>query len=243
MKQQRLKLETQLSAGDKKQLEDLQKRLATNREAGKSFRQERKTQPKADKPAQTDAQRQQMQLHRAEMERIMADARTLAVKYDSNIQALFKEISSSSDKWKTDLEAIHQKHQVAAPAQPNQPPRHQKRGRAGHVSGSYMRPVAFLLWDVKQDLPAEGSDLNSGNQVFPNPATITNTLKYTVKQAGKVQIDLLDDQGNLLRTLENGPKTKGDFQLEVPVSELKSGIYVYKISTKAGVETKRFVKK
>jgi hypothetical protein len=83
-----------------------------------------------------------------------------------------------------------------------------------------------------------------GNTSFyPNPAAAASQLEYDVKKAGPVTVDLLDSKGNTLRTvvseshLEKGRRTE-----QLDLRDLPAGTYFYKITTKAGSETKRFVK-
>ena len=83
-----------------------------------------------------------------------------------------------------------------------------------------------------------------GNTSFyPNPAAPTSQLDYEVKKTGPVTIDLLDKDGNKLRTLvseasqEKGPQTQ-----QLDLHDVPAGTYFYKITTKSGTQTKRFVK-
>jgi flagellar hook assembly protein FlgD len=87
------------------------------------------------------------------------------------------------------------------------------------------------------------SKLGAASSIFPNPSTATNQLEYTVTKAGAVTIELLDGRGNTLRTVAAEQKQdKGTHSLAVNVGDLPNGTYYYKITTRAGTETKRFIK-
>ena len=78
---------------------------------------------------------------------------------------------------------------------------------------------------------------------YPNPATATSQLDYEVKKAGPVTVNLLDKNGNQLRTLVNEPNAeKGAHTQPLNLNDLAAGTYFYQIITKGAKETKRFVK-
>jgi hypothetical protein len=78
--------------------------------------------------------------------------------------------------------------------------------------------------------------------MYPNPAVSTQRLDYDVKKDGNVKVELLDERGKALRTVFDGKQDKGSHSLDVNLADLNRGTYFYKITSKGGSETRRFVK-
>lgn len=79
--------------------------------------------------------------------------------------------------------------------------------------------------------------------MYPNPTAATNQLSYEVKKAGPVTVELLDGRGNTLRTVaQEAKQEKGTHSLTANVADLPAGTYYFKITTRTGAETQRFVK-
>lgn len=70
--------------------------------------------------------------------------------------------------------------------------------------------------------------------IHPNPSQRVNTITYQVETEGKVKIDLLDKEGNFIRTLKEGQHTTGEHQLQVDLNDLQQGNYLYSIQTPDG---------
>ena len=79
--------------------------------------------------------------------------------------------------------------------------------------------------------------------MYPNPVIAASQLDYEVKEAGPVIVDLLDKDGKKLRTLVAKPSAaKGAHTQQLDLQNLPAGTYFYKVTTKSGTQTKRFVK-
>ena len=78
--------------------------------------------------------------------------------------------------------------------------------------------------------------------VFPNPTLNQNQLSYEVKETGKVSIQLLDQQGNVLQTVLNSYQDAGSYEQQIDLSELQPGVYLYQIQTPTGTSTKKVIK-
>ncbi|MBL0005796.1 MAG: DUF4331 family protein [Saprospiraceae bacterium] len=59
----------------------------------------------------------------------------------------------------------------------------------------------------------------------PNPFTTTTLIKYHLRSAGKVSINIYDPQGKLVTTLLNESKTEGDYQITWDAAGYPAGIY------------------
>lgn len=247
VRQQRQKLEAQLSTSDKAQLAIYRTQLRETRQKGHALRQSLRPAdgaPAGTRPALTEAQKQQVAALRTETKGIMQNVALLAQKYEGDIAKLAQEVQPQKEKWATDTKAI-----LARTMSPEQRETlsHQK-GRRHHKSGSslsrYFRPAAFLLLDPNAPAtPAAAPAAGTAASVYPNPVTATSQLEYEVKKAGPVSVELLDARGNTLRTVaREASQEKGAHTLPVSLSDLPNGTYYFKITTRSGAETRRFVK-
>ena len=90
--------------------------------------------------------------------------------------------------------------------------------------------------------PTNAAETGTRAALYPNPASATQRLEYEVKKSGPVKIEVLDQQGQTLRTVLNEKQEPGQHTLDVNVADLQRGTYLYKITTRGGTESRRFVK-
>ena len=256
LKDQRTKLETQLSEQDRRQVAELRAKL----HALGTQKRNLKKQAKASGGELSEADKQQLEQLKTQAKGIMETAKTIASRYETNISSLRQEIAPQHKQWETDLKAIVEEHKAALPVPQEQ--EHGKHGKHGkhHKHAMIMRrliemkPVAFLLWDHtrepgqhrhndRTDVPSvsPAQEISAPAVVYPNPTEVDNKVDFSVKKAGDVTITLIDEQGNVVKTVLDEYKEKGQHTTTVSTSGLKSGVYYYKITTKSGTETKRFV--
>ncbi|TGE16806.1 T9SS type A sorting domain-containing protein [Hymenobacter elongatus] len=237
VRQQRQKLETQLSADDKAQLATYRTQLRELRLRGKALQESMRPSGTTEtRLALTDAQQQEL---RSASREIMVKVGLLAKKYEAPLTQLAQEIQPQKDQWATDLKAI-----AARYATPEQLAKHRElRHHQGHL-GQFLRPAKFLLLDPNAPASAAADNATAtATAVYPNPAAATNQLEYSVRKAGPVTIEILDGRGNTLRpVVQNEQQEKGSHTLTTNLSDLPNGTYFYKITTRSGTETKRFVK-
>ncbi|KAA5548236.1 T9SS type A sorting domain-containing protein [Adhaeribacter rhizoryzae] len=244
MQQQRQKLEQQLSSQDKTKIRELRIAAATARKQAAIFRQNLRAQPQPGNRHLTEEQKTQLQNLRAENQKIRTEARTLAQQYNTQIQALYKEVAAPAQTWRQEMAAIVRKYtQNTAPAAPPKQARQRMLHGANRYLSEYFRPVAFLLWEVNQPINNNFTDSAIENRLYPNPVTAKATLEYVVKEKGKVTIDLLDEQGKIIRNLLTSNQELGQYFLDLDLSTFKNGLYIYKITTDSGTVTARFLKK
>lgn len=62
-------------------------------------------------------------------------------------------------------------------------------------------------------------------ECFPNPCTSYTTIKYKVKTRSHISINIHNADGHLVASIENGIKTKGEYQIDYNSTELSPGIY------------------
>jgi len=118
----------------------------------------------------------------------------------------------------------------------------------GHIGmlKKVFSPAGFVLIDFKMLEEQENVLENTTNntiemKVFPNPSLNTNNIEYTVKEAGKVTISLLDSRGNVREVILDEEKEPGTYTKEIVISDLKEGVYYYKIQSNSQTVTERFV--
>ena len=234
LRRQRQKLETQLTAEDRTQVVTYRTQLQALKQQGRALRQSLApaTAPGATRPTLSDAQRRAIMLNVAQ----------LAQKYDAPIRQLAQEVQPQKEKWSTDLKAI-----VLKNATPEQRERMAAHGERMHHHGRarrFFKPAIFLLLDPNAAATGQSNERSLGSTSFyPNPAAATSTVEYSVKKAGPVTIDLLDKNGSKLHTLAAETNVeKGAHTQSIDLRDVPAGTYFYKITTKSGSETKRFVK-
>lgn len=243
VRQQRQKLEPQLSTSDRAQLAIYRTQLQELRQQSQALRQSIKpagTQAPGTRPEMTEAQKQQFQKLHSDHKALMQNVGQLAQKYTGDIARLSQELQPQKEKWAADMKALALKN--ATPEQQEKVGRMAGRLRPVASTGRLFDPPVFLLMDPNAPASQPVSALGS-TSVYPNPAVTTSQLEYEVKKAGPVLVELLDSRGNALRTVATEPRQeKGPHTAQANVSELPAGIYFYKITTTSGSETRRFVK-
>jgi DNA repair exonuclease SbcCD ATPase subunit len=241
VRQQREKLEPQLSSSDKAQLAIYRTQLQELRQRGRALRQSIRPvgTPQGTRPELTETQKQQVQKLREEQKALMQDVAKLAQKYEGDIARLAQEVQPQREKWATDLKAL-----VAQNATPEQQERRKHfagKKRHNNATAQYFRPAMFLL--MRAGTSASQETQASASTVYPNPVTAASKLEYEVKKAGPVTVELLDSKGNTVRTVaQEAKKDKGTYTLPLITTDLPNGTYYFKITTKSGTETRRFVK-
>ncbi|MBN2016716.1 MAG: T9SS type A sorting domain-containing protein [Candidatus Cloacimonetes bacterium] len=76
---------------------------------------------------------------------------------------------------------------------------------------------------------------------FPNPVQNSSTIQYSLKQNSHVKITIYNIKGQLISTLMNEYKPKGEHSVNFNTRKLKSGVYFYKIETDYITEIKKIV--
>jgi hypothetical protein len=244
LQKQRQKLEVQLSAADRADLATYRTRLQDNRARSRALAERlfSSTIPQDRRPGLSEEQLQQFRALRTENWEITQHVRQMAQKYADAIEQLLQEVQPQREQWTNDVQAI-----VAKNA-PSVRPEHQARFIGHRTNGlgvlhHLFRPSAFLLREA-QPLAvnaAEAAPMSTG--IYPNPIMPSSQLDYQMKAAGPVTVDLLDKNGNKLRTLLTEPNAeKGSHTQPLNLSDLPAGTYYYKVTTKEDSQTKRFVK-
>ena len=249
LQQQRQKLEPQLAAADRTQLATYRTQLQALKAQSRALHQHLKpsTDAPATRPTLTEAQREQARQLRVQSHEIMQKVGEMAQKYEATITTLMQGVQPQREQWMTDMKAIAAKNatpeqqQRHAEAQGNQGKGHGHRHGHGPM-GHLFKPARFLLLDPAAPAAGPATRGTVTTSFYPNPAAPVSQLEYEVKKAGPVTVTLLDKNGREMRTLLTENEEKGPHSHQLNLQDLPAGTYYYKITTKSGSETKRFVK-
>ncbi|NNE34631.1 MAG: T9SS type A sorting domain-containing protein [Rhodothermales bacterium] len=88
---------------------------------------------------------------------------------------------------------------------------------------------------VEADGPDAGFELY---QSFPNPATSSTTVAYSLPNSAEISLALYDRTGKLVRRIDSGSRPPGRYELEIDTSGLSGGVYFYRLSANGRSVTK-----
>jgi len=75
--------------------------------------------------------------------------------------------------------------------------------------------------------------------LFPNPATASATLEFTLSSSSKVVVSVLDALGRTVSVIADATLQQGAQRFTVPTSALAAGVYNIAIRTEEGLSTRR----
>jgi len=78
-------------------------------------------------------------------------------------------------------------------------------------------------------------------QNYPNPFNTSSKFKVQSSKSGKVRIEVFDAAGKLVTTLFNGELAAGLHEFEFDGTNLPSGVYFYRLTTRDIIQTRRLV--
>jgi len=79
------------------------------------------------------------------------------------------------------------------------------------------------------------------NQNYPNPFNPSTTIQFSVPNSEIVQLKVFDILGRVVKTLVNGYRNAGKYNIEFNASELTIGIYFYQLKTSSFISTKKMI--
>ena len=71
------------------------------------------------------------------------------------------------------------------------------------------------------------TELTASN--YPNPFSGSTTLSYQLPVAGSVRIDVYNQEGKLVRSLNNGRQNAGTYSISFKSGQLAAGVYMYRV--------------
>ncbi|TSA28689.1 T9SS C-terminal target domain-containing protein [bacterium] len=97
----------------------------------------------------------------------------------------------------------------------------------------------YFNQNVSVDEPGSNVDCIIWN--YPNPTKNSTTIKYSLKQNSHVIISVYNIKGQLVSTLVNETKPKGEHTVIYNTQELQSGVHLYKIQTEEMSEIRKMI--
>ncbi|NVN94399.1 MAG: T9SS type A sorting domain-containing protein [Bacteroidetes bacterium] len=76
---------------------------------------------------------------------------------------------------------------------------------------------------------------------MPNPANNSTQISYELKNNEKVSIFITDITGRTVKTLDQGTQTKGNYTVDLDLSNLTSGTYFYTLKTATSQATDKLI--
>ena len=78
-------------------------------------------------------------------------------------------------------------------------------------------------------------------QNYPNPFNPTTTIEFSVETQSIASLQIYDIKGRLVETLVSGKLVSGSHSVEWDASNVSSGVYIYKLTTPFGQQTKKLI--
>ena len=111
----------------------------------------------------------------------------------------------------------------------------------------YYGPLTVLVTGDPENPETPDIPLNTMlMDAFPNPFNPNTTLRYSLKEAGKVKIDIYNVRGQLVRSFENSYSSPGYYQIAWDGRDSTglttgSGMYFYRMRTNNFSSTKKMI--
>jgi hypothetical protein len=78
-------------------------------------------------------------------------------------------------------------------------------------------------------------------QNYPNPFNPTTTIQYSIPKSGNVILKVYNTLGEEVKTLVNGYKEAGSYNIKFDATRLSSGIYYYRIDTGGFIQVHKMI--
>ena len=246
MGEQRLKLEAKISAEDKASIAELRSLFGALKK-GRDFKM-----MDHPKEGETRREREQQRLEkreafRAEHQEQFDQLKGLVQKYRPDIELLLEEVAAEMKEIEASRKEILEQY---LPAGLEKGRRHRHRNGNGERAGRHQefvlnkKYVGFLLMDPLAEAvnPEAGSTVALTEvSIFPNPATSFNTIKYVVKTAGQIRIELHREDGNSIKVVVDAYRDAGEYTEQVDLSMLQDGAYYYSVVDQNGISTRAVI--
>jgi len=223
--EQRAKLETKISAADKETLETLRvahqnRKLERKAQKGKGQQQDKKERKEA---RQNDPNHIKL--------------KELTQKYSSDIEPL---LAAVKEEIKTIKQSMKEEKKGKKGERTKGQRAHKKEGdkKIAHQQKRQQRKYAhFLLLDptktAEQQIQAPLSGI-SNVTVYPNPSPGISQVEYELEEGGEVLIELRDQKGQLIQTIEQSIKTAGKHKAVVNLERYNAGVYLIVLTDAQG---------
>lgn len=110
-----------------------------------------------------------------------------------------------------------------------------------HPNARGNRLISFALFDTINKIIAERFLQFTVTQNYPNPFALQTKVDIVMPEADKIELKIYDIQGRVVKNVLNEYMNAGKHVIQMDLSNLPPGIYIYKVSSSSG--TYRAVKK
>ena len=76
---------------------------------------------------------------------------------------------------------------------------------------------------------------------YPNPFAGTTNIQYILKEQTSVSLKVYTISGQLIKSINESTKSPGTYEFQIDLEEMSNGVYLYKLQTDKGVQTKRMI--
>lgn len=107
-----------------------------------------------------------------------------------------------------------------------------------YTTQQFERPDQDLLTNIIEDevdMPTDTQLLPN----YPNPFNPSTSIRFYLAQNGPANLQVFDLTGRLIQTLSQGVQTAGWHQYQWNAAALPSGVYLYRLQTESGVQTRK----
>jgi len=111
---------------------------------------------------------------------------------------------------------------------------------AGTRIGIWRRPLSEIITGIDKSKENVAAAFLL-EQNYPNPFKSTTTINFSIPKNSYVFLKIFNDLGKEVRTLVNGVKPSGNYQIEFNASTLPSGVYYYRLQTGDFAETNKLI--
>ncbi|MCW3086348.1 MAG: hypothetical protein JWP12_3714 [Bacteroidetes bacterium] len=116
------------------------------------------------------------------------------------------------------------------------------RAQTGNFGSSTANDSIYRIYFTYDHTSGIDELTSIGNvTLYPNPASQSTTLLFTMKDAEKVRVTLTDITGKELMLIAEEQFQKGNQKITVNTSELAAGIYICKMESKSGEKVIKLV--
>jgi hypothetical protein len=100
---------------------------------------------------------------------------------------------------------------------------------------------AWLASSQPAGVPMMATNKVSNGLVYPNPFTATTTIHYNLTENGQVTLNVYDVTGKQVATVVNENQTGGGHDVKFDGSDLKNGVYFYRLQAGNSTQTGKLI--
>ncbi|HNX37021.1 MAG TPA: T9SS type A sorting domain-containing protein [Candidatus Cloacimonadota bacterium] len=114
-------------------------------------------------------------------------------------------------------------------------------------TSQFYGPIAVTIGDPEDDPELPGIQLSTMlMDAYPNPFNPSTTLRYSLKEAGNVRMDVFNLRGQIIRSFESSHDSPGFYHIDWDGTDahgqlVSSGIYMYRMTSGRYTSTKKMI--